>query len=132
MHQAANLPADFSAAEVEAPLTGRGHAPPGKKCHHLHEYYLTCDEYDRLRARAGGCCEICGVSEDTIYRQLLLIDHCYETGKARGLVCAGCNAVMACHDGRKRWGANRRFEEHARRYVERFEATLRPKEADGG
>lgn len=98
-------------------LHGKGHALPGKKCHHLHEHNLTCRAYEELRARAGGTCEICGIDEAEIYRQLLYLDHDHETALSRGLLCPKCNTVMACYDGRKAWGANRRWEEQAALYV---------------
>lgn len=98
-------------------LYGKGHADAGKKCHHLHEHRLSCREYQDLRDRACEACEICGTSEEKVYRQLLHIDHDHVTGRARGLLCAKCNAVMACYDGRKTWGANRRWEEQAIVYV---------------
>ncbi|KAB7850161.1 endonuclease domain-containing protein [Streptomyces mobaraensis] len=109
-----------AAAQAGRRLHGKGHAPEGKKCHHLHEYGLDCWEYEELRTRANECCEICGVGEGAVYKQLLHIDHCHETGRPRGLLCPKCNAVMACYDGRKRWGANRRWEEKAALYVALF------------
>lgn len=99
-------------------LFGRGHAPEGKTCCHWGPYSLTCYEYEELRSRANGQCEICEVPEDDVYGQLLVIDHCHKTGGPRGLICRRCNAVMACFDGNKRWGANRRWEEHAATYLE--------------
>lgn len=99
-------------------LYGRGHAEPGKKCHHLHEHNLSCTEYEHYRDRASGHCEICGISEDLVYRQLLHLDHCHETGRVRGMLCGKCNTMMACYDDTKTWGANRVWEPEAARYVE--------------
>lgn len=99
-------------------LYGRGHAVLGKKCHHLHQHGLSCVEYEHVRERAGGYCEMCGISEELVYRQLLQIDHCHMTGRIRGLLCGKCNTVMVCYDGDKAWGANRRWESEAARYVE--------------
>lgn len=62
-------------------------------------YGLRLSDFRDLWERCGGKCEICG-SEMT---NTLLddkprdratqahIDHCHETGKVRGLLCAGCN-----------------------------------------
>lgn len=97
---------------------GRGHAAPGKKCHHLHQHGLSCVEYEHYRDRANGHCEMCGISEELVYRQLLQIDHCHTTGRIRGLLCSKCNTVMTCYDGDKTWGANRKWEPQAARYVE--------------
>lgn len=96
------------------------HHPEGKTCHHWGEHRLTCDDYDRLRARAAGHCEICGIAEADTPVGKLYIDHAQggrNTYYVRGLVCAKCNAVMACHDGRKAWGANRVWAERAALYA---------------
>ncbi|MER6601169.1 endonuclease domain-containing protein [Streptomyces parvus] len=94
------------------------HHPQGKLCHHFHEHRLTCDEYDRLKERAAGCCEICGTPEAETGGRRLVVDH-FE-GRlfrlVRGLLCDRCNSVMSCIDGTKRWGANRRWEARARQY----------------
>lgn len=90
-------------------------------CHHRAEHLLTCDEYDALRARSQGCCEICRTPEPETTRGLLIIDH-YEdttTWYVRGLVCDPCNQVMSCYDGRKPWGANRVWEAKAAEYASR-------------
>jgi hypothetical protein len=90
-------------------------------CHHRREHQLTCDEYDALRARAQGCCEICGTPETDTKRGLLIIDH-YEdktTWYIRGLVCDPCNQVMSCYDEHKPWGANRVWEQKAAEYASR-------------
>ena len=94
------------------------HHPEGKLCHHWHEHRLTCDEYDSLRARAAGRCEICGTPEAETGGKRLVVDH-FSGGDfylVRGLLCDRCNAVMSCLDGRKRWGANQRWEPAARVY----------------
>lgn len=101
-------------------LLGPGHAPVGKKCHHLHEYGLYCSDYEALRMRSGDQCEICGVAEKDAPGRQLLIDHNHETGDVRGMVCAKCNTVMACFDGTKTWGTvNRLWERRAKQYIAR-------------
>lgn len=89
-------------------------------CHHFTVHFLTCDEYDGLRERAGGRCEICRTPEEETGGKRLVVDHDGRSGMGhlvRGLVCDRCNAVMACVDGRKRWGANRRWETAARAFA---------------
>jgi recombination endonuclease VII len=95
------------------------HHPDGKTCHHFNYHRLTCDEYDALRARANGHCEICGRPEEDTPRGVLDVDHFEHWGVrfVRGLLCHKCNAgVMPCVDGRKVWGANRKWEAKAREY----------------
>lgn len=91
-----------------------------KVCHHFAFHYLTCDEYDQLRKRADGRCEICKTPEEDVGGRRLVIDHDERPGMGhlvRGLICSKCNSVMSCLDGRKAWGANRRFEAAARVYA---------------
>lgn len=99
--------------------TENRHTEPGKICHHFFTYNLTCDEYDQLRARANGHCEICKTPERETTRGLLVIDHFQGGGVAfvRGLLCDKCNAVMARHDRAMVWGpATLPWAEQARAY----------------
>ena len=91
-------------------------------CHHRACHKLSCDEYDALRERAAGHCEICGIAEEETPRGTLEIDHYTEGGiwYVRGLLCGKCNGgVMACFDGNKKWGENRKWEAKAAEYVAR-------------
>lgn len=54
-----------------------------------HRYGIPIEEQRRLRASAAGLCQICG-EPDPLGRRLAL-DHCHETGKARGMLCGLCN-----------------------------------------
>lgn len=94
------------------------HSVTGKTCHHFEYHRLTCDDYDRLRERAAGRCEICGTPEAETGGKRLVVDHFQGRGVRliRGLLCDSCNAVMSCVDGTKRWGANRRWESKALDY----------------
>jgi Recombination endonuclease VII len=97
------------------------HHPQGKTCHHFRYHWLTCDEYDALRARAGGRCEICGIAEEQTKRGSLVIDH-YETQGlhvVRGLLCDFCNTVVMRSFMRGRtWGrAAEPWNAEARAYV---------------
>lgn len=95
------------------------HSPPGQRCHHLDFHGLTCDQYNVLRARAVGHCEICGIAEEETPRGLV-IDHFQGRGSrfVRGLLCDRCNCgVMQCIDGYKIWGPHTRsMEDRAREY----------------
>jgi hypothetical protein len=98
--------------------TQNRHHERGLTCTHFTNHRLTCDDYDVLRQRADGCCEICRTPEEETGREILVIDH-FEAGLdsfVRGLLCDRCNAVMSCFDGNKVWGDNRRWEAKAREY----------------
>lgn len=49
-------------------------------------YGLTIEQYDAMHAEQRGCCAICGERPDR-----LVVDHCHDTGAARGLLCDNCN-----------------------------------------
>jgi hypothetical protein len=52
-------------------------------------YGITLDDFERMREAQGGRCAICGTSPDR-----LVVDHCHESGKVRGLLCAHCNISL--------------------------------------
>lgn len=49
-------------------------------------------EYERMYAAQGGVCLIC--SKACVSRRRLSVDHCHDTGKIRGLLCAKCNRAI--------------------------------------
>ena len=99
-------------------LTQTRHSKSGHPCHHFEYHRLTCDEYDDLRERADGHCEICDTPEAETGGRRLVIDHFHgrRLWIVRGLLCDRCNSLMSCFDGTKNWGANRRLELLARSY----------------
>jgi hypothetical protein len=48
-------------------------------------------DYERMLARQGGACAICGSPPG---KHRLAIDHNHETGKVRGLLCIRCNTAL--------------------------------------
>lgn len=56
------------------------------------QYGITIDEYDAILEKQGGGCAIC--KGDTKGRGRYHVDHCHETGKVRGLLCAKCNILL--------------------------------------
>lgn len=58
-------------------------------------YGMTLDEYDAMLEAQGDTCPICQrqFNPDPKKRDKV-IDHDHETGKARGIVCAKCNAIL--------------------------------------
>ncbi len=111
----------MSRGEMKPIRAKNGHREKPAHCHHFVVHRMSCEQYELLKARAAGCCEICGISETTQYRQMLGVDHCHSTGRIRGLLCSSCNRVMACVDGVKPWGENRRWESVAMVYRDRPE-----------
>jgi hypothetical protein len=58
--------------------------PPRFRGHPISE-----ERYREMVEEQGGRCGICGTVPD-----VLMIDHCHETGAVRGLVCGHCNFVL--------------------------------------
>jgi hypothetical protein len=80
---------------------------------------LTCDDFDRLKARADGRCELCRTPESETVRGGLVIDHFEGRGLffVRGLLCDPCNSVMPRHDRKVAWGpASLPWKDKARAY----------------
>ena len=55
-------------------------------------YGITLEDYEEILKVQEGKCAICGSGESQHpATELLVIDHCHETGKVRGLLCNSCN-----------------------------------------
>lgn len=87
------------------PTVGHGN------CNHT-VYMLTCRQYDRLLARAGGYCETCGLPDVKNRFGRLYIDHDRKVGKwaVRGLLCLKCNASLHLQPTYERYIANSFFK----------------------
>jgi Recombination endonuclease VII len=60
----------------------------------LKRYGLTIGDYDALLTAQGGRCACCGRVETRTRREAsdpLVVDHCHQTGRVRGLLCHACN-----------------------------------------
>lgn len=67
----------------------------------LRRYYgIDLPEFNALREAQAFRCAICGRHEDEIPKarpidnSSLVVDHCHQTNKVRGLVCNPCNLVI--------------------------------------
>lgn len=71
-------------------------SPGHEACSHA-SYFLSCDEYEKLLARAKGHCERCGVPATSVPgRGKLVVDHDHRVGQraVRGLICMRCNSHL--------------------------------------
>lgn len=53
-------------------------------------YKITLEDYNKMFKEQEGKCKICNKSVDE-FKKGLVVDHCHETGKIRGLLCTNCN-----------------------------------------
>ena len=60
-------------------------------------YGMTLADYDILLAKQNARCAMCKrhVSELT---RILVIDHCHQTNKVRGLLCVACNSGLGRYE----------------------------------
>lgn len=56
-------------------------------------YGVSINEYARLAAAQANCCALCERGSEWKYG-VLVIDHCHETGRVRGLLCNSCNTAL--------------------------------------
>lgn len=59
------------------------------KANNLRRYGITVADYDQMLVAQNGVCKIC--RQVCVTGRSLSVDHCHETGKVRGLLCASCN-----------------------------------------
>lgn len=57
---------------------------------------ISVDDYDEMLLKQHGVCAICGGYCASGRR--LAVDHCHETGRVRGLLCARCNIGLGFFD----------------------------------
>lgn len=65
----------------------------------MRKYGITPEIYEEMYLAQGGVCATCrrpetAVHHHTLTPKALAVDHCHVTGKVRGLLCWGCNAVL--------------------------------------
>lgn len=57
------------------------------------KYDLSLEEYNTMLLKQNHRCKICN-SPNAKGRGCMHVDHCHETGKIRGLLCARCNLLL--------------------------------------
>ena len=66
-----------------------------KRSSHLRKSFgITSEQYEKILAKQGGGCAICGATTDDIghpTQRHLHVDHDHETGLVRGILCFNCN-----------------------------------------
>lgn len=66
-----------------------------------HKYGITTQQYQGMFLAQKGVCAICRKPETSKFRgsvRELSIDHCHETKRVRGLLCARCNSAIGLFD----------------------------------
>ena len=67
-------------------------------------YGITPEQYTEILEKQNGKCAICGNEETAKHHkskkvQKLAVDHCYKSGKVRGILCQDCNrGIGKFHD----------------------------------
>ena len=56
-------------------------------------YGLSVEQYNTILEEQNYCCAICNTKEDELTRGLV-VDHCHESNKVRGLLCTYCNVAI--------------------------------------
>jgi hypothetical protein len=66
----------------------------------LSKYKLNMQQVENLYIMQEKRCKICDIEYPTVSKHKgLYIDHCHNTGKVRGLLCAKCNSLLgSCKD----------------------------------
>ena len=68
-------------------------------------YKLKASDWDKLFQEQNGCCAICQrVSKNSRdIKRPLVVDHCHESGKVRGLLCHNCNLTLGKYNDNPLW-----------------------------
>jgi len=68
----------------------------GRHTRYAYKYGVSIEWYETKLAEIGGVCPICGQPPNPMdpVHPRLVIDHCHESGVARGLLCQRCNLLI--------------------------------------
>lgn len=73
------------------PLLAQQRREMARKKYLKKKYVITQEDYKNMFIKQEGVCKICNLA-DLI--DGLVVDHCHETGKIRGLLCGHCNRAL--------------------------------------
>jgi hypothetical protein len=69
------------------------------------QYGITIADFERMNEAQKGLCAICGKppkgkrrNQYMAWQSALVVDHCHETGRVRGLLCTPCNRAIGFMD----------------------------------
>ncbi len=65
----------------------------------LQRYNMTLEQHTSMLERQNNLCALCDKPPNG--KRPLVVDHCHDTGKVRGLLCYGCNRLMVLLDSPK-------------------------------
>lgn len=83
-------------------------------------YGISLEEYDAALALQGKKCGCCGLTIESSRPRQFAVDHCHQTGKNRGILCADCNMAIGL------LGDNLEGLEDAVQYLNKFAASHAP------
>lgn len=83
------------------------------------KFGMGIEDYKKLLIKQKYSCLICGISESKGSRWgVLVVDHCHQTGKIRGLLCSHCNTGLGS------FRDNPKFLDQAIKYLNQNHQTL--------
>lgn len=71
-----------------------------QRAHFRRKYSLELEDIQAMWESRGGRCDLCGVSKPAPHHKgvaaahKLVVDHCHDAGRVRGLLCYQCNTAL--------------------------------------
>lgn len=66
--------------------------------YYIRTYGISREQYENMLDSSGHKCQICGgegfLMKGTTHKAKLVVDHCHETGRIRGVLCHNCNRAL--------------------------------------
>lgn len=86
----------------KAPNNKTGVEGKCKECRHISarpkqlkaRYGIDEEQYETMLEKQGGVCKICKKYELRAKSKYMVVDHCHDTGKVRGILCHKCNTAL--------------------------------------